>query len=152
MMLFSESIFPYKGLTSLHLYQDLNETKVFLTDSGIPFREEVWAAESETTPNPWNVIVIENVMSLFFARNGKLFKIVLWESFDGSLPNGIGTGMDIEMAKKLDPQLIFDEWNEDYESPDGYWLEDDAESGRVISISIFIKELLDEDTFDRCNW
>ena len=43
--------------------------------------------------NPWNVIIIPNTMSLFFAKNGKLFKIVFWQDYTGSLPNGIKTGL-----------------------------------------------------------
>ena len=89
---------------------------------------------------------------LFFAKNGKLFKIVLWQDYAGSLPNCVSTGMQVSEAKKLDPTLEYDEWNEDYESSSGYWLEDDAEDGDIISSSIFIRELLDEDQFDYCNW
>ena len=63
-------------------------------------------------------------------RNGKLFKIVLWQDYSGSLPNGISIGMQVSEAKTLDPTLEYDEWNEDYESSSGYWLEDDAENGR----------------------
>ena len=44
------------------------------------------------------------------------------------------------------------EWNEDYESPSGYWVEDDPETERIVSISVFIKEVLDEENFDYCKW
>ena len=58
----------------------------------------------------------------------------------------------MEEAKKLDPDLVFDDWNEDYESPEGYWFEDDIDTKTVDSISVFIKEILDEDRFDYCEW
>ena len=151
-MQFSENIYPYIGNDTIRLYQDIAEVKKTLTADGIPFVEEIWSSENETTPNPWNVLVVEDVMSLFFARNGKLFKCVFWENYRGRLPNGITTGMCIDDAQKLDASLLFDEWNEDYESSSGYWIEDDAENGRIISISVFIKELLDEKQFDMCDW
>ena len=151
-MLLNETIIPFVGIESIKLYQTLAEVKKILSEEGIGYREELWSSQSETVPNPWTVIIIDNAMSLFFAKNGKLFKIVLWQDYSGSLPNGISTGMQVSEAKTLDPTLEYDEWNEDYESSSGYWLEDDAENGDIISISIFIRELLDEDQFDYSNW
>ncbi len=87
-----------------------------------------------------------------FCKEQQVIKIVLWQDYTGSLPNGICTGMKINDAESIDPNLRYDDWNEDYESDVGYWLEDDVESGEITSISIFIKELLDEEQFDFCNW
>lgn len=88
----------------------------------------------------------------FFAKNNKLFKLVFWEGYQGTLPNGVKTGMTIEAAKALDPSLAYDDWNEDYQSQNGYWLEDNPENGKIMSISIFIREILDEETFNQCKW
>ena len=151
-MLNNETITPYVGIDSIKLYQKIAEVKSVLQFSGILFREEIWSAKSETIPNPWTVLVIDNVMSLFFAKNGKLFKMVFWEGYQGSLPNGISLGMPIDEAKSLDPSLSFDDWNEIYQSENGYWIEDSIETKTVMSISIFIKELLDDDNFDYCTW
>lgn len=151
-MQFDEMIRPYVGTASIRLYQTIEEVKKTLSAEGIPFAEELWSGENETNPHPWNVLIVENVMSLFFARNGKLFKCVFWENYFGQLTNGIRTGMSLADARQIDASLVFDEWNEDYESSDGYWLEDDAESGKIIAITVFIRELLDEDKFDACNW
>lgn len=151
-MLNNETIIPYVGIDSIKLYQKITEVKSVLHSSGIPYREEVWSAESETKPNPWTVLVIDNIMSLFFAKNGKLFKMVFWEGYQGSLPNGIFLGESIDEAKSLDSSLSFDDWNEIYQSDNGYWIEDDIDTKTVMSVSIFIKELLDEDSFDYCNW
>lgn len=151
-MLLNESIIPFVGTESIKLYQTIPEVKKILFEEGIGYREELWSSQAETVPNPWTVIIIDHVMSLFFAKNSKLFKIVLWQDYSGSLPNGIGTGMKITEAEKLDPSLTYDEWNEDYESDSGYWLEDDVENEEIISISIFIKELLNEEQFDYCSW
>ena len=80
-MLNNEAIIPYVGIDSIKLYQKITEVKSVLQSSGIPYREEVWSAESETMPNPWTVLVIDNIMSLFFAKNGKLFKMNFWEGW-----------------------------------------------------------------------
>lgn len=151
-MFIEESIVPFVGIESIRLYQTVNEVRQILSEEGIAYQEEVWSSQSETVPNPWTVIVIDRIMSLFFAKNNKLFKIVLWQDYSGSLPNGISTGMPMEEARKRDSTLEFDDWNEDYESDSGYWVEDDVEDGNIMSISIFIRELLDEERFDYCNW
>ena len=130
----------------------MSDVKAFLSAERIRYRQEVWSSKDETVPNPWTLLIIDNVMTLFFAKNDKLFKIVFWPSYEGKLPNGIHTGMGVEEAKKLDPDLVFDDWNEDYESPEGYWFEDDIDTKTVDSISVFIKEILDEDRFDYCEW
>ena len=72
--------------------------------------------------------------------------------FNGILANGIAMGMDIKQAQQIDRTLKFDDWNEDWSSTGGYWLEDDLETGKVISITIFIKELLDDDLFEKYEW
>ena len=59
--------------------------------------------------------------------------------------------MAIQDAVSLDDQLTYDEWNEDYNSPLGYWIEDAPETSRVISISVFIHEIDDED-FEEYKW
>lgn len=151
-MLNSEAIIPYVGIESIKLYQKIDEIKTVLKSEGITYREEIWSAESETIPNPWTVLVIDNTMSLFFAKNEKLFKIVFWDGYRGSLPNGISLGISMESAKAMDSSLRFDDWEEIYLSDNGYWIEDNVDTQMILSISIFIKELLDEDTFDYCNW
>ena len=55
-------------------------------------------------------------------------------------------------ATLIDTSLRFDDWNEDWSSDEGYWLEDDLDTDSVLSISIFIKELLDDDEFDKYQW
>lgn len=148
----NEAIMPYEGIERIKLYQKIDEVKSVLQTDGLPYREEVWSAESETVPNPWTVLIVDNFISFFFAKNDKLFKMVFWEGYHGALPNGISLGMPIEKAELLDPSLSFDDWNEVYQSDNGYWLEDDIDTKTVMSISIFIKELLDDDNFDYCDW
>lgn len=147
-----ENLIPFKGTDSIQLYQTIDIVREALDKYQVGYSIELWESTSETVPNPWKVIVIEGVLSLFFAKNNKLFKIVAWDNYKGTLPNGIAVGMNISDAQKLDSTLIYNEWNEDYESDNGYWVEDDVESNTIMSISIFIKEVLEEDTFDYCKW
>lgn len=73
-MLLSEAIIPYAGTQGIRLYQTRPEVKAVLREAGIRYHEEYWANKDETVPNPWHVLIADDVMSLFFARNGKLFK------------------------------------------------------------------------------
>lgn len=60
--------------------------------------------------------------------------------------------MPLEEAMEIDQDLEWNDWDEDFQSPDGYWLEDELDNNTVISISIFIKEALDDDLFDNYKW
>ena len=81
-----------------------------------------------------------------------MFKIYFENGFQGVLTNGISLGMNIKDAESLDSTIQYDDWEEVYTSELGYWLEDDVESGEVISITIFIKELNDDDVFFKYDW
>lgn len=147
-MYYRDELIPFKGTDSIQLYQTIDVVRATLDKYQTCYTIELWESTSETVPNPWKVIVVEGVFSLFFARNDKLFKIVVWDNYAGFLPNGITTGMSISDAQKIDPTLTYNDWNEDYESDEGCWVEDDVETNKIMSISIFIKEVLEEDTFD----
>lgn len=41
---------------------------------------------------------------------------------------------------------------EDWSSENGYWLEDSLDTKQVISITIFIQALLDDDLFEKYAW
>jgi hypothetical protein len=73
-------------------------------------------------------------------------------SFSGSLVNGIKIGTPIEEAIIIDNTIKYDDWEEEYVSEKGYWLETDVETEEVISIAIFIKEVEDDDVFYRYEW
>lgn len=60
--------------------------------------------------------------------------------------------MKMDEALKLDSTLKYDDWNEDFHSDKGYWIEDNLENNTVLSITIFIKEVLDEDLFYKYEW
>ena len=150
-MKLTDKIIPYEGTESIALYTVLEDVRTMLKGEGYTFQQEVWKATPDD-PNPFTVIIIDGVMSLFFAKNMKLFKIILWENYQGCLPNGIYPRMPLVEAQVIDPELSFDDWNEVYLSPAGYWLEDNLDTKEVMSISVFIKELDDDDLFDSCAW
>lgn len=70
----------------------------------------------------------------------------------GGLNNGISIGILIDDAKKIDSKLSYNDDNEDYESENGYWVEVNPDTQTINLISIFIKEVLDEDIFFSYEW
>lgn len=150
MNLLTEKLFPFIGTEHLKLYSTLSDMKIFLKENSIKYSVEVWSNKECTNPMPWTIIHIDSVISLFFA-NDKLFKIVVFEGYIGSLDNGIKTGMLISKALEKDSSLCYDDWNEDYES-DGYWIEEDNATSSVSSISIFIPEVLNDEVFEQYCW
>lgn len=147
----SKIIRPFIGVDNYKLLSTEKEIVNILKIEKISFEKEIWSNEECTIKEPWTVLRADNSMSFFFAKD-KLFKIFMQIGFDGSLPNGISIGTDIEEAQKTDETLRFDDWNEDWSSDEGYWLEDDIDTKKIISITIFIKELLDDDLFDKYEW
>ncbi len=146
-----EDIVPFKGYCEFLLYQSINEAKTVIKNHGMKYTLEVWGNNECTNPVPWTIIRIDDNIHLFFAKD-KLFKIYLSNRCDAKLPNGISIGMQLSEALAIDPTLEYDDWEEDYQSPQGYWLEDDLDNGTVMSISVFIKEALDEELFEKYKW
>ncbi len=144
-------IVPFEGYGEFVLYQSINEAKTVIKNHKIKYTSEVWENNECTDPVPWTIIRTDDNIHLFFAKD-KLFKIYFSDGCDAKLSNGISIGMKIDEALEIDPDLEYDDWEEDYQSPQGYWLEDDLDNGTVMSISIFIKEALDEELFEKYNW
>ena len=144
-------LIPYKGVGKYQLYQTVKDTISMLQEDGDSFVEELWSNENLTNPVPWTIIRTASGMNMFFAKN-KMFKIYVDGVFSGTLPNGIGIGMKMSDAVKADANIKYDDWEEDWQSPDGYWLEDDPSNGTVLTITIFIRELLNDELFEQYNW
>ncbi len=147
----SRIIKPFVGVDNYKLLSNEQEIIDNLKAENISFEIEIWSNDECTVQEPWTIIKADNSMSFFFAKN-KLFKIFMQNDFDGFLSNGISIGTKIEDALQIDKTLHFDNWNEDWCSDNGYWLEDDINTKSVISITIFIRELLDDDLFDKYQW
>lgn len=67
-MIGDDNIIPYVGTEKIKLYQPVDEIKSVLKENDVSYREEVWGSEYETVPNPWTVLVIDGVLSLFFCQ------------------------------------------------------------------------------------
>lgn len=147
----SKIAIPFVGVNNYKLLSSEQEIVDILKTENVTFKIEIWTNDECSVQEPWTIIRADNSMSFFFAKN-KLFKIFMQTDFDGCLSNGISIGTKIENALQIDNTLHFDDWNEDWCSAEGYWLEEDIITKEVVSITIFIKELLDDDLFDKYQW
>ncbi len=145
------NVIPYQGVDDITFDMSFNEVKNLLRGKGLKFRTEHWPNKGCTPEVAWDIIRLGDDISIFFAKN-RMFKIYFENNFPGSLSNGISLGMTIEDAKAIDPTIKYDDWEETYTSRSGYWLEDDVESGGIISITVFIKELEDDEVFFKYEW
>ncbi|MBR1646621.1 MAG: hypothetical protein IJ685_07570 [Selenomonadaceae bacterium] len=141
------SIMPYVGTGIFKLDSSPDEIKTLLKEYGVLYNEEINVNRYNPKDPPWIIVEIDNVMELFFAKN-RLFKIVLKGIFSGNLPNGINLDTTIDDAQKIDPNLIFDDWDEIYTSTNGYWVEYDEDTKKLCWIAIFIPALERDDFFE----
>ncbi len=145
------NIMPYRGFDGIYFEMPFEAVKEQLRKKQIQYYVEKWANKGCDPEVAWDIIRVGKNISIFFAKN-RMFKIYFENEFEGILTNGISLGMNIKDAEMLDPTIEYDDWEEIYTSEHGYWLEDDVESGEIISITIFIKELEDPDVFFRYDW
>ena len=144
-------LIPYKGFDDISFDMTIDEVRKLLRHKDIRFNTEQWSNKGCTPEVPWEIIRAGQDISLFFAK-GRMFKIYFENGFSGHLNNGISLGMKVEEAKAIDPSLQYNEWDEDYISNYGYWLEDDIETQRIVSITIFIREVEDDELFFKYEW
>ena len=141
-------IIPYEGTGIFRFSESYETIKNKLNELKIPYSEEI--LDGTGYEIQWTVITVEESVRLFFAKN-KLFKIILQNNFKGSLPNGINLDTDIEEAQEIDETLMFNDWDEIFESDNGYWVEDNLDTKKLLSISIFIPAV-ERDDFYEYNW
>lgn len=95
---------------------------------------------------------IEDSVDLWFnLANGKLFKITASKNYTGKLFEEISIRMHIDDALKLEPSFVYDDFEEVYCSPKGIYIETDPVENTVLWISVYIKEL-DNDDFEKGDW
>ncbi|WP_231633038.1 hypothetical protein [Numidum massiliense] len=87
----------------------------------------------------------------FNAINGKLCKLTALENYKGLLYNQIHVGMHIDDVLKVEPSFEYDEFEEVYVSEKGIYIVTDPVSHRVGWITVFVKEIDDED-FEEGKW
>ena len=144
-------ILPYSVYGEYKLSMTLDEVKQKLNNDRIKFRQEHWDNKGCTPEVAWDIVKIDNTMSMFFAKN-KMFKMYFETPSFWMIENGISTKMTIDEAKAIDRSILYNDDEEDYESPNGYWFEESLDTGKIESITIFIKEILDDDEFYSYEW
>ena len=148
--LLKESIIPYQGIKSLKLGMTLSEVRAYLKQNKIPFNQTMDSNKNCTPPIPWVYITIDSSLSLSFVKD-ILFEMSFEANCTGRLPNGIGIGDDMKKLEALEPNLEFDDDDECFVSENGYWIIDDIDSGKIQTITIFLKEV-DSDNFFDYEW
>lgn len=147
-----QDIKPYVGLDFLKLYSNLEDVKSDLILKQINFEELIYDNSDCDVKYNWHVLVVDDSVSLFFSEgNFKLFKICISNDCEAKLPNGIRLGMNMNDAQNIDSTIVYDEFEEIYLSVNGYWVEDNVETDEVLSITVFVKEIND-DNFLQCDW
>ena len=146
-----KTLFPYKGFDDIPFKMSYEAVCKTLRKNNVKFTTEHWPNKGCSPEVAWDIIRVGEDVSFFFAK-GKMFKIYVENGFSGCLENGVSMGMTIAEAQSIDPSIQYDDWEEEYTSNLGYWLEDDLESHEIISITVFIKELEDEEVFFRYEW
>lgn len=148
----SFDLIPNVGINNIKIGMKFEEIRAILKKENIKF--EIKKHESKNTGDAkWVYIIIKNYMTFYFA-NDILWKIDVKGDFKGKLHNGIKIGMKIDDAFKLDKNLKYDDWEENYVSSDNYLLEDDYENQIIDYIAIGIKEAITNnlDGFYKYDW
>jgi len=145
------NIIPYSGYGEYLFDKDIETIKTILKNAAITYSTAHRPNKGCSPEVAWDIIRIGNEISMFFAK-GKMFKIYFENGFSGALQNGIRLGQSINEAKIIDPSIEYDDWNEEYISKLGYWLEDDIETEQIVSITVFIKALENEEYYYSYKW
>lgn len=139
----SASIVPFEGFGEIKLYSTRDELRVLLEGEGV---------ESEVINNDWIRYDIQNTVELFFhLKNNKLFRITTLENYQGKLFGKIGVGTTEKVMLEVEPSFQYDSFEEVWESKKGVFIETDAGTNAVKWISVYIRELDNED-FENANW
>jgi hypothetical protein len=140
----SAPIIPWEGMGGIKLYSTIRELRELLE-----FKDDVNATVYH---NMWVKYEVADAMELFFhLANGKLFKITTLEKYQGKLFGEIGVGTLESDLQILEPSFVYEDFEEVFESEKGAFIATDPMSKKTTWISVFIKEMNDED-FDKANW
>lgn len=136
-------IIPFEGFGEIKLYSTRDELRELLEMEGVT---------SKILFEDWIQYDIQNSLELLFhLKNDKLFRITTLDNYKGKLFEKIGVGTTEEEMLKVEPSFVYDDFEEVWESEKGVFIEMDAETNTVRWISVYIKELDDED-FENANW
>lgn len=137
-------IIPWKSIGGIELYSTIKDVRELLENrklvSGILLN------------NLWVRYEIKDTMYLFFHLcNGKLFKITTLKEYTGKLFGRIGVGTSETDLLKAEPSFTYDDFEEVFETQKGIFIETDPIAHVATQISVYIKELDDND-FEDANW
>ncbi|SPT81564.1 Uncharacterised protein [Niallia circulans] len=136
-------IVPWKGMGGIKLYSHINEFYSII---------EQYGKQPKLLGKYLIRYEIDNSLDLWFnLLNGKLFKITATSNYNCTLFNKIRVGMHIDEVLKIEPSFEYDDFEEVYCSPKGIFIETDPVEHTVLWISVYVKELDNED-FERGNW
>ena len=80
-----------------------------------------------------------------------MYEMYFQNNFKGTLPNGGCIGMDFEQLEKIDPTLKYNDDEEDFNSKNGYWVLDDIDTKKIVTITIFLP-VVETDAFYEYEW
>ena len=139
----SAPIVPFEGFGEIKLYSTRDELQELL---------EGEAVEAKTINNDWIRYDIQKSVELFFhLKNNKLFRITTLDNYQGKLFEKIGVGTTEKELLEVEPSFVYDDFEEVWESEKGIFIEMDAETNTVRWISVYIREL-DDENFENANW
>lgn len=145
-------IIPYEGIGELKLGMRLEDIRRYLKNNQIKFDQWIESNEGFEPEIPWVNIRIRNSITLTFVKD-ILFEILLQNEYKGALPNGIKIDMEMNEVEQIEPSLKYDDDDEIFVSDNGYWIGDEIELGKVVSITIFLPDVeLDDDEFWKYEW
>ncbi|MEK4472940.1 hypothetical protein NSQ91_06975 [Paenibacillus sp. FSL R7-0048] len=136
-------ILPWKGIGGVKLYSHISDFVPLLTQQKV---------KGELLGKFLIKYEINTSIDLWFSLiNGKLFKITALSSYTGALFEKITIGMHIDDVLKIEPSFVYDDFEEIYCSDKGIYIETDPTTDIVLWISVYIKEVDNED-FETGNW
>ena len=134
-------IIPYKEMVNIKLYSSMAELSDVISISKEYILNDFWIRYD-----------VDNIISLFFHRkNSKLFKMTTLEGYCGDLFEKINVKTPECDITTLDDSFKYDEFDEVWESNKGVFIEIDPLIRKASWITIYIKEL-DNDDFDEAKW
>lgn len=136
-------ILPWEGIGGLKLYSHISKFIPLLAQQNV----------KEKLLGKYLIrYEINNSIDLWFnVINGKLFKITALSNYTGALFEKITIGMHINEVLKIEPSFIYDDFEEVYCSYKGIYIETDPTTNTVLWISVYVKEVDNED-FELGNW
>ena len=139
MNFYEQSIIPYQKVGEVKLGYNQKVVENIFKQNNLKYSIRKCSNHELSIKVPWIILTVDNVMECIFAED-KLWRIDVLEKYRGVLSNGIGIGVTVEEAMKIDKGIRFDDFEEIYMSSEGYWFEDVLPEKIINSICIFDKE------------